>query len=239
MDVLMYWGRHVAHFEICFWSCDNELNSTGTIVSIWNKVFRIMLKKINTVNIIPRGCYRLWDRQSVESLQWLAYVGRKGTKLLMPVMEGNRICLGYQTWKLTGTVHSRMKSLSTSGVFGMGVPLMEHCWAGMRRQWRCCKNQRCMLQCFLGCEFRKLLYENPGLKNELISHPCLKNSPFNIRDAMYGCRTEARVKQGEEISNVDVISFYPYICKEGKFSCVTRKCTWVQNAPRTVWIWKA
>ena len=72
---------------------------------------------------------------------------------------------------------------------------------------------------FWGCEFRKLLYENPGLKNELISNPCLKNFPINIRDAMYGCRTEARVKQGEEISYVDVISLYPYISKEGKFSC--------------------
>ena len=39
---------------------------------------------------------------------------------------------------------------------------------------------------------------------------------------MYGCRTEAtktyyRVKQGEEIDYVDVISLYLYICKYGKF----------------------
>jgi len=37
-----------------------------------------------------------------------------------------------------------------------------------------------------GCEFRKLLSENPGLENELCSLACVKNSPINIRDAMYG-----------------------------------------------------
>jgi len=75
---------------------------------------------------------------------------------------------------------------------------------------------------FGGCEFIKLLRENPGLENELSSHPYFKNSPFNIRDALYGGRTEAtktyyRVKQGEQINYVDVISLYPYMCKHGKF----------------------
>ena len=41
-----------------------------------------------------------------------------------------------------------------------------------------------------GCEFRKLLRENPGLENELSLHPYLKNSALNSRDASYGGRTE-------------------------------------------------
>ena len=56
------------------------------------------------------------------------------------------------------------------------------------------KNQRRWLHCCfdLGrCEFRKLLRNNPGLENELCSHPYEKNAPINIRDAMYGGRTEA------------------------------------------------
>jgi hypothetical protein len=73
-----------------------------------------------------------------------------------------------------------------------------------------------------GCEFRKLLRNTPGLENELCSHPYVKNAPINIRDALYGGRTEAskthyRVEDGEEIRYVDVISLYPYICKYGKF----------------------
>jgi G:T-mismatch repair DNA endonuclease (very short patch repair protein) len=75
---------------------------------------------------------------------------------------------------------------------------------------------------FWGCQFRKLLRQNPSLENELSVHPYVKNSPINIRDALYEGRTEAtktyyRVKQGEEIHYVDVISLYPYICKYGKF----------------------
>jgi hypothetical protein len=65
-----------------------------------------------------------------------------------------------------------------------------------------------------GCEFKKLLRENPGLENELSSHPYVKNSPINIRDALYGGRTETsktwyKTKQGEGIHYVDVIILYP------------------------------
>ena len=72
-----------------------------------------------------------------------------------------------------------------------------------------------------GCVFRKLLSENPGFENELCSHTYVKNSPVNIRDALYGGRTKAtktyyRVEEGEKIHYVDVISLYPYICKYGK-----------------------
>jgi hypothetical protein len=72
------------------------------------------------------------------------------------------------------------------------------------------------------CEFRNLLRENPGLENELSSHRYLKNFPLNIRNALYGGRTEAtktyyRVKQWEKINNVDIINLYPYIYKYGKF----------------------
>jgi len=66
------------------------------------------------------------------------------------------------------------------------------------------------------------LSENPGLENELCQDPYVKNSPINIRDALYGGRTEAtktyyRVKEGEKIHYVDDISLYPYFCKYGKF----------------------
>jgi hypothetical protein len=35
-----------------------------------------------------------------------------------------------------------------------------------------------------GCEFKKLLCGNPGFKKELCSHPYVKYSPINIRDAL-------------------------------------------------------
>jgi hypothetical protein len=61
-----------------------------------------------------------------------------------------------------------------------------------------------------GCGCRKLLQKTPGLENELKSHPYVKNSPINIRDTLYGGRTEAskayyRIEEGEKIHYVDVI----------------------------------
>ena len=47
-----------------------------TISSLCNKVFRTMFLKPDTVGIIPRGGYRLSDRQSIEAFQWLAYIGQ-------------------------------------------------------------------------------------------------------------------------------------------------------------------
>jgi len=47
-----------------------------TISSIRNKVFRTMFLKPDSVSIIPRGGYRMGDRQFVEALQWLAYICR-------------------------------------------------------------------------------------------------------------------------------------------------------------------
>ena len=66
-----------------------------------------------------------------------------------------------------------------------------------------------------------MLRENPGLQNKVSAHPFVENSPINIRDALYGGRTEATKTYcrvvGEEIHYVDVIGLYPYICKYGKF----------------------
>jgi len=50
-----------------------------TISSICNEVFRSLFLKPDTVGIIPRGGYRLGDRQSIEAFQWLAYMVKQGT----------------------------------------------------------------------------------------------------------------------------------------------------------------
>jgi hypothetical protein len=44
--------------------------------------------KPDTVGIIPRGGYRMEDRQSVEALQWLAYIRRTRNNV---TYAGNRI----------------------------------------------------------------------------------------------------------------------------------------------------
>jgi len=55
------------------WS-NGPLSSTQYNTSICNKVFRTMFLKPDSVVVIPRGGYRMWDRQSVEAFQCLAYI---------------------------------------------------------------------------------------------------------------------------------------------------------------------
>ena len=62
-----------------------------TISSICNKVFRTMFLKSNSVGIIPRAGYRMGDRQSVEGLQWLAYMGR--TRNIIHTGNGRKVHL--------------------------------------------------------------------------------------------------------------------------------------------------
>jgi len=53
----------------------NPFRKAITMSSICSKVFRTMIPKPDSVGIIPRGGHRMGDRQSVEALQWLAYIG--------------------------------------------------------------------------------------------------------------------------------------------------------------------
>ena len=47
----------------------DTLREALTISSICNKVFRTIILKLDTVSFIPRGGYRLGDRQSIEAIQ--------------------------------------------------------------------------------------------------------------------------------------------------------------------------
>jgi len=47
-----------------------------TISSFCNKVFRTMFLKPHAVGMVPRAGYRMGDRESIEGLQWLTYMGR-------------------------------------------------------------------------------------------------------------------------------------------------------------------
>ena len=69
------------------------------------------------------------------------------------------------------------------------------------------------------CHFdREIISHHPDLKTQ----PVVLHSPLNIRDALYGGRTETarlhyKVKEGESIHYVDVMSLYPFVCKYFKF----------------------
>jgi len=59
-------------------------------------------------------------------------------------------------------------------------------------------------------------------KPELHTQPIVQQSPLRTRDALYGGRTEAmclyrKARENETIQYVDVMTLYPYICKNFKF----------------------
>jgi hypothetical protein len=47
-----------------------------TVSFICSKMFRTMFLKPDAVGLIPRAGYRMVDKQSIEGLKWLAYIGR-------------------------------------------------------------------------------------------------------------------------------------------------------------------
>jgi len=55
------------------------------------------------------------------------------------------------------------------------------------------------------------------------AHPIVQQSPNCTRDALQGCKTEVmrlhyKARENETIQYLDVMNFYPYICKYFKFS---------------------
>ena len=69
------------------------------------------------------------------------------------------------------------------------------------------------------CHFdSEIIPHHPYLK----MHPVVLHRPLITRDALYGGQTEAlrlhyKVKEGESIQYVDVMSLYPSVCKYFKF----------------------
>jgi len=175
-----------------------------TISSICNKMYQIMFLKPDTVGIILRGGYRMGDHETFEALQCLAYIGRT-RKNVTQTCNGQEVHLaGLHNFKVDGCCSETNEVFEYLGCFGMGVlvcpidtsPWVNHkknCWDGMRKNGSAGKDKGAGYNVLSnwGCEFRKLLHDNPGLENELCSKFYMKNPPINILDGLYGCRTEA------------------------------------------------
>jgi hypothetical protein len=60
-------------------------------------------------------------------------------------------------------------------------------------------------------DFRKILRDTHGIEHDLSSHPCVKNSPMNIRDAFTGVEPKPAKHYRVEIHDVDVISLHLHL----------------------------
>jgi len=175
-------------------------------------------------------------RQFVEALQWLAYIGRT-RNIVTHAGNGREVHLpGVPNVKVDGYCLETNEVFKYLGCFWHGCPAcmpyrdrpignttetLQSMYEGTMTRLQQIKDVDYIVS-VRGCEFRILLLQNSGLECQLSSHPYVKNSPINIRDALCGGKTEVTktyysVEQGEEIRYVNVISLYPYICKYGKY----------------------
>jgi len=138
-----------------------------TISSICKKVFRTMFLKPDAVGIIPRAGCRMGERQSIEGLQWLSYIGR--TRKIINAGNGREVHLaGVHNVKVDGYCRETNEVFEYLGCFGMGVfacpidinplaTLRKHWRTGMRKQWRSCKKSKTLFT---------LLFRSGGLSLE-------------------------------------------------------------------------
>ena len=98
----------------------NLFRETITISSICNKVFRTMFLKSDTVGIIPRAGYCMGDFQSLEGLQWLAYMGQ--TRKIIHSGNGRKVHLaGEPNVKVDGSCAETNEVFEYLGSFWHGV----------------------------------------------------------------------------------------------------------------------
>jgi hypothetical protein len=114
-----------------------------------------MFLKPDTVGIILKAGYRMGDRQSIEGLQWLAYMRR--TRKIIHAGNGREMHLpGVPNVKVEVYCQETKEVFEYLGCFGMGVfacpidinPLvaLRKPWrTGMRKLWRRCKKSKTLV----------------------------------------------------------------------------------------------
>jgi G:T-mismatch repair DNA endonuclease (very short patch repair protein) len=140
------------------------------------------------------------DRQSVEALQWLAYIGRTRNNVTH-ADNGREVRLtGVPHVKVDGYCEETNEVFEYLGCFWHGCicisnrrkPIgkteetLENRYEETKAKLQKIVNAGYKVVSIWGCEFRKMLSENRCLENEICSDPYVKNSPINIRDASYG-----------------------------------------------------
>jgi hypothetical protein len=144
------------------------------------------------------------DRQCIEAIQWLAYIGQ--TRENIHAGNGREVHFNeVSKLKEDGYCRETNEVFEYLGCFWHGCPscmpnrdkpigktkeTLANRYKETMARLQKIKDAAYTVVWIWGCEFRKLLSENPGLENELCSHPYLKNSQINIRDALYGGRNE-------------------------------------------------
>ena len=157
------------------------------------------------------------DRQSVEVLQWLAYIGQSRDNIIH-VGNGREVHLDRLPHvKVDGYRRTTNEVFEYLGCFWHGCPscminrlkpigkttetLQGRYEESMARLQKI-KDAGYKVVSVWGCEFRKLLLQNPGLEKELVSHSYVKNSQL-IFEMPYTVVEPKPLKHTTELSRGD------------------------------------
>ena len=204
-----------------------------TIASACNKVFRKRFLKPDIIGLIPTSGYTGNVNYSKKSIMWLTHVersnnctiihGRRGREHRLPELPHLSVD-GYcpitkKVYEFLGCYFHGHTCMPFRDIETLGGDTLSERYEQTMARLEQITGAGYEVETMWECQFEQdILAHHP----ELETLPALQQSPLNTRDALYGGRTEAmrlhyKVRDGESIQYVDVMSLYPYICKYFKF----------------------
>jgi G:T-mismatch repair DNA endonuclease (very short patch repair protein) len=204
-----------------------------TITSACNKVLRKRFLRPDTSGIIPSGGYTGNVNYSKKAIMWLIHKEQTDGYIIQHARNGREFRLPeHPHLSVDGYCAENKTVYEFLGCFFHGytckpfrdVPTMGGDTLSERYEKTMARLEQItgagyVVETIWECDFDDgILAKHP----ELQAHPLIEHSPLNTRDALYGGRTEAmglhyKIRDGETIRYVDVMSLYPFICKYHKF----------------------
>ena len=212
----------------------DPFESSITIASACNLVFRTLFLDEDSIGIIPPHGYRPQQKQSIKAYKWLKYLSETKGIVIQHAFNGGEERLN--PFLIDGIYEEKdgkKIALEFHGCFWHGCP---KCFAretinpvsglSMNDLYQQTLDKKGVIEeagyvynCIWECDFDKDVANDPNLK--AFTEGLEISTPLEPRDAFYGGRTEAftlykEAQDGENIQYYDVTSLYPYINKTGK-----------------------
>jgi DNA polymerase type B, organellar and viral len=199
-------------------------------------VYRNKFMPENSIAIMEKSNYRIYEKSSFIADKWLIY---ENSKLQNGEIQTALHPLGEYKTPLGGVVCDGYHKEENTCYFFDGCYFHGCCVCfyqeDLRKQHNMdLKQENTILRdlklkkfgykvvTMKECDFNTFLYKNPELSKKLDNNPTLLLGPINIRDSLMGGRTEVfkmyhECKPGEQIRYIDYVSLYSYVMSKKEY----------------------